>query len=273
MQIKRREHPFDFNWRTSLDYRSKRPLFNDMDELGGAERLVDYAIGEVEEVKQEIDVEGQPNQEKIADELNDVYNMIVPISMMTYGRDFQPSQVLYGVNGDGAHSNNLDKLTEAIGAIETDKRAIIETYRLLWSISTHILDRDENTQVAQIMATYDKVSNNYPIHLYNGIDLVTGEPLAEEDKQHVFEHTTKGLKKIRKEVKRTLKPAQDLPPYYSYLADWRNSEQSLAALQADLVRSSSTEAGVAILPDQAAIASPEVTVYINKKSGILFSAS
>lgn len=269
---KRREHPFDLNWRTTTDYRGRRPLFNDMDRIGGKNRLIDYAIGEVEEVREELDVAGQPNQQKVADELNDVFNMLVPITVLSFGKDFQPSNHLFGVNGAGKHSNALEKLSATLADTEDDSRAVIEAYRLLWSIGSHTISTDENARILQIMQTYQKVSNNYPETLYSGKDLLTGQALSEDEKPVVFDHTTRGLKMIRKNVQRTLKP-QDVSPYQHLLTDWRNSKMALEALSTSLEPLIKTENGVAQFDNQVEVPAQEITIQINQKNGILFSNS
>lgn len=263
-----KQHPFDLNWQTANDYRDKRSLFKDMDWIRGKARLVTYALGEVDETIEELDVIGKPNKDKVADELNDVFNMLVPIISQTYGREFTPSDHLYNVNGAGKHSDVFDRLKETIRNSEDDDKALIEALRLLWSIAMHVLDRDSSVLVLQIIKTYKKVSANYPVELYNGKDPLTGADLAEKDKELVFDHVTRALKVIRAQVKRPLLPS-DVKNNQEHIRNWQNSEDALSKLSQGItvdsksLTSTSTESGLYV-------PSEETTVFITQSSGVLF---
>lgn len=262
----RRLHPFDANWQAAIGYRSQRPLFNDMDYIRGKGSLTEYTIGEVAEAVAELEVSGKPDSEKVADELNDVFNMMVTVTVLTEGKDFRPRDYLYNVNGDGKHSNAFEKLTETIADSEHDTAAIIESFRLLWSIGMHGFERDPDRMVAQVIRTYQKVSSNYPVELYNGTDPMTGELLQkDEDKEAVFSHVTKSLKTIRATVDRALRPT-DVQPVKQLVSNWVDSAAAVSELQqrmkeAEVVR----ESGI-VIP------SAETTVFITQKSGILFDS-
>lgn len=273
MEIRRREHVEDFRKRASVSYRDKRPLFDYMDQRGGKNRITTYALGEIAEVAEELDAPGGQDTQKVLDELNDVFNMIMPLAIMSYGKDFQPSHHLLGVNGEGNDSKAIDKLKEAVSNSEDDARAIIESLRLLFSIGNHVTDADETTRIASVIKTFEKVSNNYPEPLYSGKDPLTGKHLTDEEKPLVFEHATKGLKVIRKAVNRTLQPTIDLPPFKEHVINWRNSETAIAALQSQLESSRNVRHGVAQLESSITVPSPEMTIQINQKNGTIFSNS
>ena len=267
MQPARREHPFDFNFRTARHYRQQRPLFDDMDLIRGSEALVDYTLGEVEEAHEEVNkVEGY-DPTKVIDELNDIYNMWVALANQKFGQNFKPSDHLLYVNGDGKDSDSFERLKATIEDIKDDARAVVASLELLWSIAQYAVDRNTEQMAADIISTYNKVSLNYPTELYTGKDPVTGASLTDEQKEAVFTHTTKGLKMIRADVQRTLKRS-DIPPFRENLVDWQNSSSALAEIQNKLASRSSTpeESKNGLL-----LPTPEVTISITQNKGILFS--
>jgi hypothetical protein len=269
-----KEHPLDSNAVRLWERRgTTHKLFRSMDKLGGVQKLVRDTQSEIDETKAELDA---PIFDEKAGEAEwvDGVNVLTATALHTNRKIIKPSEYLYGVNGEGKHSNIFEKLEERVADIQDTPKAIPEVYQLLWSLRVHQINPDQAALFATFVKADEKFRGNYPSRYYSGIDVLTGQKIAEEYQEQAFTHFTKALKMIRKKVNRILQES-DYLPYDHFIVDWRNSETALQQLQLTLESMPQVENGIAVLGNEIAVPSQEFTRHIDhtKNRGILFQHS
>lgn len=269
MKINRNEHPLDGNtYRIEARREFTHWLFRVMDIQGGLKKLSHDTNSELLETKQELEAPHY-DKERAQSEWIDFINVLTAAALHAYGREIKPSTYLYGVNGEGRHSNVFEQLEEKVADIQDDVRAIEEVYRLGWSFGIHQI----GINVPALFTLFDKADHkfrsNYPGRYYSGVDAITGTFITEDHRDAAFTHYTKALKIIRAHVQRTLTP-EDYVPYDNLIRNWRSSEASLAQLKQELQTKKPKEQ----LESGIVVPSAEVTMHIDrtKNQGILFPA-
>lgn len=217
-------------------YRESHPLFKLMDVYGHYPWLVPYALGELEEFQEELDAPEQDYEATIS-EFIDMLNMLHAMALLGLGREgFQPSTILRNLNGDGAHSNFVDRMKQTILDAQDDPGAFSEMYSLAQSYINHLPPEQQALFRQQLWKVYQKVNANYPAPLYGSTDASTGDVYTSEAAKEAFLLRTQGLKKVRKQVERTLQPG-DLDAELWFLLQYdQNPRVALQLIDQHLAR-------------------------------------